>query len=272
MNIKIRSILFSLFWSPLIYAENITIWDTHLHYNAFDSQILKPETIIQKLKSNHIEKAVVTSNPPLLVQTLKNHDPSLILPLLGVYEGKTHKNNWLSDSNVPKRLSENLKTGQWVGIGEIHLFGHQRYSPVFKQVLLIASEKQLPLLIHCDPVVIDQAFEIDPGLRIIWAHAGKYPYPPLLKDYLNRYPNLVIDLSVREDLIATDGRLKAEWETLFVEYSDRFFVGVDTYSLNRWMNLKKTTDKIRGYLNLLPEDTKQPLAFKNAQNFFNLRK
>lgn len=133
----------------------------------------------------------------------------------------------------------------------------------------LAKQHQLPLLIHCDPVVIDTTFEIDPNAKVIWAHASKYPYPPLLRDYLNRYPNLMIALSVREDLVATDGVLNEDWEMLLVEYPDRFLVGVDTYSSQRWVKLKQVTQQIRQYLNGLPEDTKKALAYKNVQRLFD---
>lgn len=67
--------------SSLSYADPVPIWDSHLHYNAFDAQLFKPQTIINKLKANHIEKAAITSNPPLLVQRLKKIDPDRILYL-----------------------------------------------------------------------------------------------------------------------------------------------------------------------------------------------
>lgn len=79
----------------------------------------------------------------------------------------------------------------------------------------------------------------------------------------------MIALSVREDLVATDGVLNEDWEMLLVEYPDRFLVGVDTYSSQRWVKLKQVTQQIRQYLNGLPEDTKKALAYKNVQRLFD---
>lgn len=267
-ELGLASLLLLLVWAPLVQASPIKIWDTHLHYNAMDAQIFKPQTIVQKLEINQIEKAMVTSNPPMLVQQLKKASPDRILPLLGVYQGKTHKNNWLSDSKVPQRLKQHLQKAQWIGIGEIHLFAEQRHNPIFKEVVLIARQHQLPLLIHSDPAVIDRTFLINPDAKVIWAHAGKYPYIPLLKDYLNRYPNLMIDLSVREDLIAPDGELDEAWEMLLEEHSSRFTLGVDTYSINRWHQFGKVTQQLRQFINQLSEEAQNNIFKKNAQKFF----
>jgi hypothetical protein len=48
-------------------------------------------------------------------------------------------------------------------------------------------------------------FDRAPEATVIWTHAGAYPYPPPLRDYLRRYPGLYIDLSVRDQRAAPDG-------------------------------------------------------------------
>ena len=81
---------------------------------------------------------------------------------------------------------------------------------------------------HCDPAVIDSLFAHSPNAQVIWDHAGTYPYPQLLRDYLDRYPRLYVDLSVRDERIAPNGELDPDWENLLWEYPDRFLIGVDT--------------------------------------------
>lgn len=251
--------------------EALPIYDTHLHYNRWDASLFKPDTILRKLKNQRIPAAWVTSNPPLLVQTLKKRGPHRIHAWLGVYEGAVHKNNWLNHTNLPERMADNFSKGTWAGIGELHLFGKQRFEPVFEKVVTFAQGHQLPLLLHCDPVVIDHVFKIAPNSRVVWAHAGKYPYPPLLRDYLARYPNLWIDVSVREALIAPNNQLHEDWEMLFTEWPTRFLMGVDTYSVNRWAELNQVTERIRAYLSQLPLDTQRALAYENAQSLFKLK-
>ena len=72
---------------------------------------------------------------------------------------------------------------------------------MFQHIIKLAAQHKLPLQIHADPAVIDSVFELEPAQTVIWAHAGTFPYPDLVADYLQRYPSLYVDLSVR------DGRL-----------------------------------------------------------------
>jgi predicted TIM-barrel fold metal-dependent hydrolase len=161
-----------------------------------------------------------------------------------------------------------LADDPWRAIGELHLFAPDRRSPVFLSIVSLAAERGLPLLVHSDPAVIDSLFEHAPQARVIWAHAGAYPYPPLLADYLGRYPNLYADLSVREDQIAPGGELDPAWWRLLVGHPDRFLVGVDTYSPARWGRFGEVTAAIRGWLDQLPPDVAERIARGNAQRIF----
>jgi hypothetical protein len=92
----------------------------------------------------------------------------------------------------------------------------------------------------------------------------------LLKDYLERYPQLYVDLSVRDAHIAPDGELKPEWEDLLVEYANRFLIGVDTYRTQRWLEYQKAAQQIRGWLAQLPEEVAVQLAVTNATRLFKI--
>jgi hypothetical protein len=122
---------------------------------------------------------------------------------------------------------------------------------------------------HCDPAVIDSLYEHESASLVIWAHSGAYPFPPLLRDYLNRYPNLFIDLSMRNERIAPEGVLDSEWETLFMEFPERFMVGVDTFSAQRWEDYGLHANKIRHWLNQLPDDVANNIALNNARKIFS---
>ena len=103
----------------------------------------------------------------------------------------------------------------------------------------------------------------------IWAHAGTFPYPDLIADYLRRYPALHIDVSVRDDRIARNGEISDDWYELFLTYPDRVMIGVDTYSLSRWHNFDSAVERIRRWLALLPDEIASRLAYDNAAAFFN---
>lgn len=252
-------------FASLANAE-LVLFDAHLHYNEEDARTFTPRAIDSLLQANNIRRALVTSRPPQLVQSLYEQAPERIVPFLGVYEQFTDKQTWHQDTTLPARVARQLETGTWYGIGELHIFAEHRQSPVLRRLVQLAREHRLPLLMHADPAVIDTIYNIEPGVRVIWAHAGAYPYPDLLADYLHRYPNLSVDVSVRDERIAPRGRLDEQWYELFIRFPDRFLVGVDTYSSNRWQEYAAITGTIRRWLQQLPQDVTKQLAYHNARS------
>ncbi len=245
-------------------AGSQPLFDAHLHYTSADAEQLGPEQIVALLRDNDVERALVSGTPPQLATRLQRQDPGLILPLLGIYQTPEDKQDWHRNPELPDRVEAWLQRGDWRGIGELHLFAPQRRSPVFLAIARLAARHRLPLLLHTDPAVIDSLFERLPEIQVIWAHAGAYPYPPLLADYLARYPNLHIDLSMRDQRIAPDGGLDSDWEDLLLEYPDRFLVGVDTYRSERWLRYSQASARIRQWLAELPPGLEEALARGNA--------
>jgi hypothetical protein len=254
-----------LFVPPLM-AE--PIFDTHLHYNAGHAKQFNPQQVIAILDRNSIAQALVTSIPAQHAMQLHRQAPGRILPLLGVYRNPGDKETWASDTGLPSRIEAQFKQGNWCGIGELHLFASDRHSPVFTRIIKFAQQHRLPLLLHADPAVIDTVYAQAPGQPVIWAHAGTFPYPDLIADYLERYPALRVDLSVRDQRIAPEGVLRDDWYELFVRYPDRFMVGVDTYSLSRWHAFDLAVANIREWLQQLPADVARRLAYGNAAVLF----
>jgi hypothetical protein len=246
------------------------LFDSHLHYNSAYISQYAPARIASILEANNVQRAVVTSYPPEQVITLYEIDPQLFIPILGVYQSHEDKQTWIYNNDLPVKVKQMLIQGPWRGVGELHVFAEHRRSPVLLKIVEIATSLQLPLLMHCDPAVIDSLFEHSPGARVIWAHAGTYPYPQLLRDYLQRYPNLYVDLSVRDERVAPGGKLDPEWESLLWEYSDRFMVGVDTFSAERWQDYDTVATGIRNWLAQLPEDVAAMIAHRNAERVFSV--
>ena len=244
------------------------LFDTHLHYNIADAKQLSPPQIIKILNINAIQYALVTSSPPMLAQQLYQQAPDKILPLLGVYHKTKDKETWMHDDELPSRIESQLKQGHWYGIGELHLFASNRHSAVFKDIIKLAKEYKLPLLLHADPAVIDTVYVEAPDHPVIWAHAGTYPYPDLIADYLKRYPALRVDLSVRDERITHNGMLRDDWYDLLVTYSDRFMTGVDTYSLSRWKNFDSVVTSTHKWLQQLPLNVTRKIAYNNAATLF----
>lgn len=253
-----------------VNSEEVRLFDTHLHYNVEDAAIYSAQDIVDLLEANGVRGAFVTSRPPDLVLSLQRQAPNLILPMLGVYRTPADKQHWMHHVDLPARVERALGSGHWRGVGELHIFASERRNPVFLRIVDSATAHQLPLQMHCDPAVIDTLFEHTPAAQVLWAHAGAYPYPPLLRDYLDRYPGLFIDLSVRDQRIAPGGELDEAWEWLFMEYPDRFLVGVDTYRTGRWGDYSEVASQIRHWLGQLPESVAEAIAYGNAKRLFDL--
>ena len=275
MNISIRDCrlkwisccLAALFVSTLSAKP---LFDTHLHYNALDAERFSPQQIIAILDRNSIQYALVTGIPAQQAILLQQQAPTRILPLLGVYRSPEDKGTWIQDADLPSRIDAQLQHGNWRGIGELHVFANDRHSPVFTQIIELGQRYRLPLLLHADPAVIDTVYEQAPGHPVIWAHAGTFPYPDLIADYLERYPALRVDLSVRDERIAPNGILHDNWYELFVRYPDRFMVGVDTYSSSRWHTFDEAVARTRRWLQELPSDIAGRLAYGNAAALFDI--
>lgn len=251
-------------------ADSEPLFDTHLHYDQDHLASWDADRIIEILNTNQVQYAAITSTPPELVLELKKRDPDRILPVLGLYQSDEDKQHWHWDPMLPKKLEANLKHHSWHAIGEIHLFAPHKKSPVFHSIVKLAGKYGLPLILHADPAVIDSLYDQFPDARVIWAHAGAYPYPALISDYLERYPPLMVDLSMRNERIAPDGQLAEAWELLFFEHSDRFMVGVDTYSSQRWDDYTRVSTETRDWLSQLPDDIARQIAMSNALREFDI--
>ena len=250
-------------------AVNATpLFDAHLHYNTSDAQVFSPQAVIARLDSNGIRYAAVTGIAVSHVAALYKYAPERIVPLLGINRSHEDKTAWVYDASLPSYVEAELKYGNWRGIGELHIFARDRHSPVFRRIVEIAASWQLPLLIHGDPAVIDTVYDIAPKQQVIWAHAGTFPYPDLIADYLQRYPALSIDLSMRDERIAPQGMLDDSWYELLVNYPERFTTGVDTYSLSRWHEFDAAVKQMRNWLSQLPDDVATQIAFSNAAALF----
>lgn len=258
--------------TPFATAYEGPLFDAHLHYNAPHVETVPPEQLGAVLAEVGIERAVIITRHPDLAETAMRAAPGMILPFLDVYRTPAQKDTWMHESDLPAwvrdRLAAGLATGSWRGIGELHLMANDRHSPVFAELLSIAREHGLPVMIHGDPAVIDRAYELEPDALILWAHAGTFPYPPLIADYLARYPALHADLSMRSDRLNADGFMPLEWQDLLIEHADRFLIGADTFSARRWSELDEHVSEIRSWLSQLPPDIADRIAHGNAHRLF----
>lgn len=257
--------------SSWAWATTQPMIDTHLHYTAVDAAQLPPEQVIALFDRNLIEAAVVSGQPQWTVEALYRAAPDRILPFLSVYRGQTDKADWMHDPDLPARVAETLRSGIYRGLGELHLFAKDRESPVLAALVAIAAEQDLVLQIHGDAAVIEAIFAQAPELTVLWAHLGTDPRPQVLAPLLARYPQLLVDTSVRDErFVDNEGRLWPQWRRFFIAHQEQVLVGIDTYWAPRWQRFSEVAARIRGWLDQLPPEVAARLAYGNAARLFGL--
>jgi len=110
-------------------------------------------------------------------------------------------------------------------------------------------------------------YDSQPGITIIWAHAGLYTPPQDIARMFERYPSLHADLSLRDkDILIKNGRrLAPGWKQLFRDFPDRLMVGSDAYLRSHWADYEGIIQGHRRWLEMLPQDTAQAIANGNAR-------
>lgn len=260
----------TLFLATFSVSAQSPLFDTHLHYGDEDAKHYSPKQIIEIFDRNKVQFALVSSTPNDGTEQLYHYAPKRIIPFLGLYQTLEDKRDWMWDESVVPRVKEALTLGIYRGIGELHIFAKDRKSPVLKEIVSIASSKGLMLQVHGDAEILDEIFQIAPNVTVLWAHMGTRPEADYLRQVLERHSqNLYIDTTVRDrQLLGEHDQLSSEWRQLFIDYQDRFTVGVDTFSVNRWNTFAEVTQQIRQWLSQLPDSVAHKLAYGNAYGLF----
>jgi hypothetical protein len=244
------------------HAE-LPLFDVHIHYNHDAWEEISPKEAIARLRQAGVVRALVSSSSDEGTQKLYAEAPDLIVPELRPYRKNGETTSWLRDESLPAYLEERLAQYRYVAIGEFHVHGADADLPVVRRVVDLAKRQGLMLHAHSDAEAVERLFRHDPDARIVWAHAGYEPVPRV-RDMLQRYRNLWVDLSSRED-IAPNGRLVTEWRVLLLDFSDRFMMGTDTFVLDRWGMIGSYAEAVRTWLSELPPEIAEQIAYKNGE-------
>ena len=119
---------------------------------------------------------------------------------------------------------------------------------------------------HGDADAIERLFRQDPTARILWAHSG-FTDPANVRAMLAKHKNLWCDLAFRSDP-GNGGSVAPEWRALFTAFPDRFMVGTDTFTPERWLYVGEHARWARGWLADLPADLAERIAWKNGEALF----
>jgi hypothetical protein len=248
---------------PVMAGEVRPLVDAHIHYSHDAWEMIPPERAVRVLREAGLAKAFVSSSSDDGTRKLREAAPDLVVPVLRPYRRRGETLSWVRDESVVAHVESRLDGYQYAGIGEFHVSGEDADLPVMRRMVELAREHGLFLHAHADADAIERIFAQDPDATVLWAHAG-FDEPELVREMLARYANLWCDLAFRSEH-AAGGVVDPEWRRLFLDFPDRFMIGTDTYTPERWDHVVEHAEWSREWLAGLPEEVAAAIAHRNAE-------
>lgn len=245
-----------------VLAADMPLFDAHIHYSHDAVDLVPPKQAIAILRKAGLRGALVSSSGDEGLQLLVAEAPDLIVPELRPYRRRNEIGSWMRDQTVLDYLEDRLKKNTYYGIGEFHLYGEDADLPVPSRMVALARERDLLLHAHSDVDAIERLLRQWPQARVLWAHSG-FDRPEKVREVLRRHARLRCDLAFRGDH-ATLGRVDPAWREAFLEFPDRFMIGTDTFTPERWHYIDGHASYSRGWLADLPADVAQRIGWRNA--------
>lgn len=251
------------------FAEERPIFDAHIHYSHDAVRLVPPDQIAKILRDAGVRKALVSSSDDNGTQLLLAAAPDIVVPALRPYRQRGEINTWMHDETVIDYLETNLSRHSYYAIGEFHAYGDDIATPVIQRIIQLAKNNDLLLHHHGDRSALDLIFETWPEARVLWAHSG-FEKPGEVVAALDTHQNLWADLAYRSD-IASRGKLDPGWRAAFLAHPDRFMVGTDTFAPERWYYVASHANDTRAWLEGLPNEVADNIAFLNAERMLGSR-
>ena len=251
-----------LFWVGAVAAQQPLI-DAHIHYSHDAWDMLPPAEAIKVLRQAGLKKAFVSSSSDDGTQMLYKAGPDIVIPVLRPYRRRGEISTWIHDETVVELVASRLRKNTYAGIGEFHVFGDDANLPVMQEVIKLAHKYSIFLHAHSDAEAVDNIFKQNPDARVLWAHSG-FDRPGKIKSMLKKHANLWSDLAFRSEH-AAGGTVEPEWRAMFLEFPDRFMIGTDTYTPERWYYVVDHAKWSRDWIKSLPEDLAKKISYENAE-------
>jgi hypothetical protein len=249
--------------APAAGAADLPLFDAHIHYSHDAVQVLPPKDAVALLRKAGLRRAMVSSSSDDGTQLLFAEAPDLIVPSLRPYRTRSEIGTWVRDPTVVAHLESRLARYRYAAIGEFHVYGADADLPVMRRVVELARQHGLLLHLHGDADAVERVFRQDPRARVLWAHAG-FATPAEVRATLRRHAMLWADLAFRSDP-AAGGKVAPEWRDAFTEFPERFMVGTDTFTPERWYYVPEHASWARAWLADLPAPLAERIAWRNAE-------
>jgi hypothetical protein len=264
--LKALTLLLLLGVPGLAAAAELAIFDAHLHYSHDAWTVVPPREAVAILRKAGVKRALVSSSDDDGTQKLLAEAPDIVVPELRPYRRRSDVSTWTQDEGVLRYVEERLTKHRYVAIGEFHLYGADADLPIPRRIVQLAKQYGLLLHAHSDAGAVERIFQQDPTARVLWAHAG-FENPGQVREMLRKHRNLWADLAFRSDQ-GSGGKVPPEWREVFTEFPDRFMVGTDTFTPERWHYVVDHAAFSRAWLADLPPDVAERIAWKNGEALF----
>jgi len=250
------------------------LFDAHLHYNGETRTRLSAAQALAKLDRAGVRAVIATSTPNdgslELFRAAEGHTIAVV-PFLRPYRSDADRGTWFDDPAIAAFIDGALaRERRYRGIGEFHVHGAaDAKGSVMRHIVELAVARDLWLHAHCDDAALETIFALDPRVKVVWAHTGFTTPPAQIARYLAEHPTLMAELSYRGD-IASGATVSDAWRALLLRYPDRFILGSDTWTDDRWTNYQSIIDAYRAWLADLPPAVAAKLQWDNGARMFAL--
>nr|WP_068432672.1 amidohydrolase family protein [Magnetospirillum sp. XM-1]CUW38917.1 Putative Amidohydrolase 2\ len=249
-------------------AADLPLFDAHIHFSHDARATLSAEEAAARLRRAGVTRALVSSSDDAGTQALATAAPDLVVPALRPYRKRGELTSWLRDPGNIAYVEGLLARNRYVAIGEFHVDGADADLPNVRRLVDLARSHDLFLIAHSDANAVERLFRHDPRARVLWAHAG-FERPETVADMMRRHKALWADLSFRYE-VARDGKVAPGWLAVFGEFPDRFMVGTDTYTPERWKDVESHAAWARSWLRTLAPDLAEAIAHGNAERLVRM--
>ena len=265
---KVTVLIMLLVSCAALSETSYTIHDAHIHYDQDVWDALPAAHALEMLESENIRRALVSATPTEGAEKLYRINSEVVIPMLRPYKSWRHRYLWFKDPQLKAYLLKHLSRVPYRGFGEFHVFGKDADTVQMEEMIELARERKLVLHPHTDlqgmRIILQKASDI----VVMWAHGGFDVPVDTLRELLDKYPMLYIELSFREAMLDEEQQLTAQWKDFLINYPDRFLVGMDTYKPSRWAGLPELAAEARHWLKQLPDDVALGIARNNLDRLF----
>ncbi|MBL0897815.1 MAG: amidohydrolase, partial [Reyranella sp.] len=142
-------------------ADELPIFDAHMHYSHDAWTVVPPKEVVEILKKAGVKRAMVSSSNNEGTKMLQDVAPNVIVPELRPYRSRGELSTWAKDPTLIPFLQDLLSKRKYVAIGEFHIFGADADLPNMRKVVELAKQHGLYLHSHSDAEAVDRTFQQD---------------------------------------------------------------------------------------------------------------